>query len=160
MRWPKIPSSRNSRAGCRTPAKADGRSKPPLMKVCRCRCLPRRFMRDSLRAARPISRASCSRPCATDSAAIWRNPRNEKRRMNLPHSDALVFFGATGDLIYKKIFPALYAMERRGRLKARYRGREVGLDDREVSGACPYDPRYYAANVFDPDRYSLEAVCK
>lgn len=36
--------------------------------------------------------------------------------MNAPPSDALVFFGATGDLIYKKIFPALYAMERRGRL--------------------------------------------
>ncbi len=37
--------------------------------------------------------------------------------MNIPHSDALVFFGATGDLIYKKIFPALYAMERRGHLQ-------------------------------------------
>ena len=37
--------------------------------------------------------------------------------MNLSHSDALVFFGATGDLVFKKIFPALYAMERRGRLK-------------------------------------------
>jgi glucose-6-phosphate 1-dehydrogenase len=33
-----------------------------------------------------------------------------------PHSDALVFFGATGDLAYKKIFPALQAMARRGRL--------------------------------------------
>jgi glucose-6-phosphate 1-dehydrogenase len=32
-------------------------------------------------------------------------------------SDALVFFGATGDLVFKKIFPALYAMERRGHLK-------------------------------------------
>ncbi|HVT44540.1 MAG TPA: glucose-6-phosphate dehydrogenase [Thermoanaerobaculia bacterium] len=31
-------------------------------------------------------------------------------------SDALVFFGATGDLAYKKIFPALYAMARRGNL--------------------------------------------
>src|SRR5277367_2117819 len=29
-------------------------------------------------------------------------------------SDAFVFFGATGDLAYKKIFPALYAMVRRG----------------------------------------------
>jgi glucose-6-phosphate 1-dehydrogenase len=29
-------------------------------------------------------------------------------------SDALVFFGATGDLAYKKIFPALYAMVLRG----------------------------------------------
>lgn len=37
--------------------------------------------------------------------------------MNIPHSDALVFFGATGDLVYKKIFPALYAMERRGHLQ-------------------------------------------
>lgn len=36
--------------------------------------------------------------------------------MNAAHSDALVFFGATGDLIYKKIFPNLYAMERRGKL--------------------------------------------
>ncbi len=32
------------------------------------------------------------------------------------NSDALVFFGATGDLAYKKIFPALYAMTKRGHL--------------------------------------------
>src|ERR1700716_1693628 len=32
------------------------------------------------------------------------------------HSDALVFFGATGDLAYKKIFPALQAMIRSGDL--------------------------------------------
>jgi glucose-6-phosphate 1-dehydrogenase len=31
-------------------------------------------------------------------------------------SDALVFFGATGDLAYKKIFPSLQAMIKRGRL--------------------------------------------
>jgi glucose-6-phosphate 1-dehydrogenase len=36
--------------------------------------------------------------------------------MSAPHSDALVFFGATGDLAYKKIFPALQAMVRRGHL--------------------------------------------
>ncbi len=34
----------------------------------------------------------------------------------MPHSDAFVFFGATGDLAYKKIFPALQAMIRRGHL--------------------------------------------
>jgi glucose-6-phosphate 1-dehydrogenase len=33
------------------------------------------------------------------------------------HSDALVFFGATGDLAYKKIFPALQAMVKRGNLE-------------------------------------------
>ena len=32
------------------------------------------------------------------------------------HSDALVFFGATGDLAYKQIFPALQAMVKRGHL--------------------------------------------
>jgi glucose-6-phosphate 1-dehydrogenase len=36
--------------------------------------------------------------------------------MNETHSDALVFFGATGDLAYKKIFPSLQAMAKRGRL--------------------------------------------
>jgi glucose-6-phosphate 1-dehydrogenase len=36
--------------------------------------------------------------------------------MTQPHSDALVFFGATGDLAYKKIFPSLQAMLKRGHL--------------------------------------------
>ena len=36
--------------------------------------------------------------------------------MNKSKSDALVFFGATGDLAYKKIFPALQAMVKRGHL--------------------------------------------
>lgn len=40
-----------------------------------------------------------------------RNPRRAVR------SDALVLFGVTGDLTYKKIFPALYAMAKRGALK-------------------------------------------
>ena len=41
-------------------------------------------------------------------------------------SDALVFFGASGDLAYKKIFPALYAMARRGKLDVKI----VGVADR------------------------------
>jgi glucose-6-phosphate 1-dehydrogenase len=36
--------------------------------------------------------------------------------MSATWSDALVFFGATGDLAYKKIFPSLQAMIRRGTL--------------------------------------------
>ena len=32
--------------------------------------------------------------------------------MNIPNSDALVIFGATGDLAYKQIFPALYGLVR------------------------------------------------
>src|SRR6516164_7912103 len=36
--------------------------------------------------------------------------------MTTPRSDAMVFFGITGDLAHKKIFPALQAMARRDRL--------------------------------------------
>ncbi|HYB19529.1 MAG TPA: glucose-6-phosphate dehydrogenase, partial [Thermodesulfobacteriota bacterium] len=34
--------------------------------------------------------------------------------MAVLHSDAFVFFGATGDLAYKQIFPALQTMARHG----------------------------------------------
>ena len=37
--------------------------------------------------------------------------------MTASHSDALVLFGVTGDLAHKMIFPALYAMAKRGALK-------------------------------------------
>jgi glucose-6-phosphate 1-dehydrogenase len=50
------------------------------------------------------------------SADTWKNPQNKENGMNNSHSDALVFFGATGDLAYKKIFPALQAMVKRGHL--------------------------------------------
>jgi glucose-6-phosphate 1-dehydrogenase len=50
------------------------------------------------------------------SADTWKNPPSKEEAMNVPHSDALVFFGATGDLAYKKIFPALQAMVKRGHL--------------------------------------------
>ncbi len=36
--------------------------------------------------------------------------------MSTLHSDALVFFGATGDLAHKKVFPSLQAMVKRGTL--------------------------------------------
>jgi glucose-6-phosphate 1-dehydrogenase len=36
--------------------------------------------------------------------------------MNAARSDAIVFYGATGDLAYKQIFPALYALARKQRL--------------------------------------------
>src|SRR5262249_40332410 len=38
------------------------------------------------------------------------------RTMSKERSDALVFYGVTGDLAFKKIFPALQAMVRRGQL--------------------------------------------
>jgi len=49
-------------------------------------------------------------------AVTWKNPQNEEHGVNVSHSDALVFFGASGDLAYKKIFPSLQAMVKRGHL--------------------------------------------
>ncbi len=42
--------------------------------------------------------------------------------MSSEHSDALVFFGATGDLAYKKVFPALEGMAKRGHLSVQVIG--------------------------------------
>ena len=45
------------------------------------------------------------------------NPWEVKNRAGTKRSDAFVFFGATGDLAYKKIFPALHNMTRHGTLQ-------------------------------------------
>jgi glucose-6-phosphate 1-dehydrogenase len=52
--------------------------------------------------------------------------------MNATHSDAFVFFGATGDLAFKKIFPALQAMIKHGHLSVPVIG--VAWSDISVDG--------------------------
>ena len=97
--------------------------------------------------------------------------------MTTNHSDALVFFGATGDLAYKKIFPALQAMLKRGNLnvpvigvaksgwnldqfKARAKDsleKHGGLDPaafEKLSGLL----RYVDADYNDPATF--QAICK
>src|SRR5689334_11778410 len=44
------------------------------------------------------------------------DPIMKKKPVAAAASDALVFFGATGDLAHKKIFPALQSMIRHGNL--------------------------------------------
>src|SRR5579884_1088623 len=58
---------------------------------------------------------SCCQPCGSASAVISkRNPDSTgETPMDRRDSDALVLFGATGDLCYRKIFPALYHLVRR-----------------------------------------------
>jgi glucose-6-phosphate 1-dehydrogenase len=52
------------------------------------------------------------------------------------HSDALVLFGVTGDLAHKMIFPALYAMVKRGTLRAPIiRGRLPEVEPRSSAQA-------------------------
>ena len=89
--------------------------------------------------------------------------------MAAPRSDAFVFFGATGDLAYKMIFPALQAMTGRGhldmpvigvakagwdldRLKARAREsveRHGGVDEAAFAGLCER-LRYIDGDYDDP----------
>src|SRR5271168_3273929 len=90
------------------------------MKACPSPCCPRPCINVSAPAAKRSMRTSCYRRCAISSAGILRNPVNrpleKETSMSESHSDALVFFGATGDLAYKKIFPSLQAMVKRGTL--------------------------------------------
>lgn len=51
-----------------------------------------------------------------DNASGKSQTTNTQANENPIASDALVLFGVTGDLAYKKIFPALYAMAKRGAL--------------------------------------------
>ena len=86
-----------------------------------------------------------------DALRVRRAPREAGRQvsrpreriaMSEPHSDALVFFGATGDLAYKKIFPALQAMVKRGHLDVPVIGvAKAGWNLEQLQGARPRQPR-------------------
>jgi glucose-6-phosphate 1-dehydrogenase len=102
--------------------------------------------------------------------------------MGAPQSDALVFFGATGDLAHKKIFPALQAMVRHGhldvpvigvakagwdldRLKARARDgleKHGGIDEAAFAKLCGLlryvDGDYKAPATFQALRKELGAA--
>lgn len=71
-------------------------------------------------------------------------------------ADVFVFFGATGDLARKKIFPALYHLERRGRLGIRV----VGVASREMSPAHlqALARESIAASVANPDPAVLDRL--
>ena len=53
--------------------------------------------------------------------------------MKAPHSDALVFFGASGDLAYKQIFPALQELVKRGSLDVPIVGVAFSAVDRRAT---------------------------
>ncbi len=96
---------------------------------------------------------------------------------NPAHSDTLVFFGATGDLAYKKIFPALQAMVKRGtlnvpvigmaregwsldRLKARAKDsveKHGGLDPEAFDKLCGL-LRYVEGDYNDPATF--QSLCR
>lgn len=65
-------------------------------------------------------------------------------------SDALVFFGATGDLAYKKIFPAFYAMAKRGALQVPVIGVAYsGWDLGQLRGRAEDSVRIHGGGIDD-----------
>jgi glucose-6-phosphate 1-dehydrogenase len=94
--------------------------------------------------------------------------------MSERHSDALVLFGVTGDLAHKMIFPALYAMAKRGALSipiigvalpdwsakelhARVRDsieQSGGIDDQDAFDCLLSHLRYQSGDYNDPGTFS------
>src|SRR6202790_2676197 len=104
-----------------TRARVAGPWRPQSTPVCRYRCWRPHYLRASARAANPNSPIAPCRRCAWASGDIRKSRPPLPPRcsgVDLPHSDAFVFFCATGDLAYKQIFPALEALVRRGQLEA------------------------------------------
>ena len=66
------------------------------------------------------------------------------------HADALVFFGATGDLAYKKIFPSLQAMVQRGVLHVPVIGVAKNRFRSYVSGSAD-DPAFESIELLRGD---------
>ena len=137
------PSSTASRAGSATRARAAGRSTRRSTRACPCRC--------------------CRPPCSSGSASRGRSDVADKvlsamragfgghversesstmsrgtRNSHQPPADALVLFGATGDLAKRKLFPALYHLVRRGELTVPVDRRgPQRLDRRGLPDPCP-----------------------
>ena len=74
-----------------------------------------------------------------------------------PQADALVLFGATGDLAKRKLFPALYHLVRRGELKVPIIG--VARSDWTDDDFKNHARESVVANVEDADDAVLDDMC-
>jgi glucose-6-phosphate 1-dehydrogenase len=77
--------------------------------------------------------------------------------MSDSHSDAFVFFGATGDLAYKKIFPSLLAMVKRGTLNVPVVGVAKSSWNLDQFRARAYDSIEKHGSV---DRAAFDRLCR
>jgi len=80
-----------------------------------CAVSPAPFTSDSAPGEKPISPTNCCPRCRdqfgdTSKKSDTKSKGLKEKTVTTSHSDALVFFGATGDLAYKKIFPGVAAM--------------------------------------------------
>ena len=115
-RCSRIRALRTSPAACPTRAKAAGRSRPRSTRRCPSPVLTTAlYERFSSRGEADFQNKLLSAMRFEFGGHVEKQHDADDEPMPL-HSDALVFFGATGDLAYKKIFPSLQAMVKRGHL--------------------------------------------
>src|ERR1700674_1142767 len=115
--WRRTGNSPGSGGTWRTRAKDAGPWRRRSKQVCPPRCCARHCIRASSRAARPSSPTKSCPRCASGSEVTSRSlPEGARGTMERRDCDAVVLFGASGDLCYRKIYPALYQLVRRGLL--------------------------------------------
>ncbi len=179
-----MPSSRTSPARWQTRARGVGRCRRRWAAASRFRHWRPHCSPALTAAATPSTPSASCRPC--DSASVVTPavrardapPPNRRRasgfRRRASGSDALVLFGATGDLAFRKIFPAVQALVRRRVLNApdhRRGPRELGHrpafasgvadslrsfgdpDDRDSTTALLERLSFVAGDYRDPDTF-------
>ena len=77
--------------------------------------------------------------------------------MTAPESDAFVFFGATGDLAFRQIFPALQALIRRGHIDMPVIGVAKSATDLDALRARAHDSLAQHGGV-DPRAFATLAA--
>jgi glucose-6-phosphate 1-dehydrogenase len=80
-----------------------------------------------------------------------------RMQTNQPDADALVLFGATGDLAVRKLFPALYRLERSGVLKVPVVG--VARSEWTDDDFRLHARESIAEHIDDPDPAVVDSLC-
>ena len=87
------------------------------------------------------------------------DPHVETARVNTnqPEADALVLFGATGDLAQRKLFPSLYRLERSGALHVPVIG--VARSDWDTEGFRTHARESIERHIPDSDPAIIDSLC-
>ena len=93
----------------------------------------------------------------TDPTVITGHVDTARMQTNQPDADALVLFGATGDLAVRKLFPALYRLERSGTLQVPVIG--VARSEWTDDDFRRHARESIAEHIDDPDPAVVDSLC-
>jgi len=93
----------------------------------------------------------------TDPTMVTGHVDSSRMQTTQPDADALVLFGATGDLAVRKLFPALYRLERSGVLQVPVIG--VARSDWTDDDFRRHARESIAEHIDDPDPVVVDSLC-